>query len=289
MTINPEHLLNFPIPDVRHVLTKRETVFYALSVGLGQDPTDERQLDFVDHQRNLRALPWLALVSGYPGFWLGDPHTGVDALRLVLGEQELELHQTLPVEGELIGRTRVTGLVDKGPGRGALLYSEKQLTDAVTGALLATTRSTTFLRGDGGFGGAAGPIQAPHTMPQTPPDMVLDFPTRPEQALYYRLNGDDNPIHADPKRAARANFPRPILHGLCTLGITAHALLRECAGYDERRFRSLRARFTAPVLPGETIRTEIWQDGSFRSRVVERDVIVIDNGFAEFTSAGEAL
>lgn len=289
MTIDPEHLLAFPIPEVRQRLTKRDSIFYALSVGFGQDPMDERQLNFVDHHRALRAVPSMALVLGHPGFWLADKRTGVDAVRLVHGEQDLELHHPLPVEGEVIGRTRVTGLVDKGAGRGALLYSEKQLIDAHTDTLLATMRGTTFLRGDGGFGGASGPIRAPHAMPQSVPDIVLELPTRPEQALYYRLNGDDNPLHADPKVAAKAGFSRPILHGLCTLGIVAHALLRECANYDERRFKSLRLRFTAPVLPGETIRTEIWHDGSFRARVVERDVVVIDNGFASFAPGKEEL
>lgn len=289
MTIDSQHLLNFPIPEVRQKLTKRDCIFYALSVGLGQDPLDERQLEFVDHHRALRVLPSMALVLGHPGFWLGDKRTGVDAVKLVHGEQDLELHHPLPVEGEVIGRTRVTGLVDKGAGRGALLYSEKQLFDAATDKLLATMRGTTFLRGDGGFGGATGPIHAPHTMPQSVPDIVLDLPTRPEQALYYRLNGDDNPLHADPKVAAKAGFSRPILHGLCTLGVVTHALLRECAGYNERQFKSLRLRFTSPVLPGETIRTEIWHDGSFRARVVERDVVVIDNGLARFSSAEETL
>lgn len=288
MTIDPQRLLDFPIPEVRERITRRSAIFYALSTGFGQDPMDERQLDFVDHHRTLRVLPWMSLVLGHPGFWLADPRTGVDPVRLVHGEQGLESHRPLPIEGEIIGRTRLTGLVDKGAGRGALLYSEKEVIDADTGALLATARSTTFLRGDGGFGGPSGPVYPPHEMPDTAPDFMLDLPTRPEQALYYRLNGDDNPLHADPAAAAGAGYSRPILHGLCTLGIVGHALLRMCADYDESRFRALRLRFTAPVLPGETIRTELWQDGSFRARVVERDAIVVNNGHVAFAPAGAA-
>jgi acyl dehydratase len=280
MPIDAEHLLKFPIAPVRQRLSKRDTILYALSVGMGQDPLDTRQLDYVDHHRALKALPSMAVVLGYPGFWLGNPATGVDAVRLVHGEQSIELHAPLPVDGDITGTTRVTGLVDKGTGKGALLLSEKQLRDDRTGQLLATTRSTTFLRGDGGFGGPAGPVPPVHAMPVTPPDLVIDLLTRPEQALLYRLNGDDNPLHADPVLAAKAGFPQPILHGLCTFGVVGHAVLRGLLGYDASRLRQIGMRFTAPVYPGDTVRTELWLDGSFRARAVERDVLVINNGRA---------
>ncbi|MBU2089485.1 MAG: MaoC family dehydratase N-terminal domain-containing protein [Alphaproteobacteria bacterium] len=280
MAINPDTLLNFPIPEVRQILTRRDSVFYALSIGLGHDPMDERQLDFVDHHRTLQAMPSMAVVLGHPGFWLGNPATGVDAVRIVHGEQGIEIHKPLPVEGEIIGTTRVTGLVDKGEGKGALLYSEKEVRGA-DGTLYATTRSTTFLRGDGGFGGPSGPVKTPHPTPETAPDLVVDLPTRPEQALYYRLNGDDNPLHANPAVAIKAGFPRPILHGLCTLGVVTHALVRALAGYDSSALKSLDLRFSSPVFPGETIRTEIWRDGAFRARVLERDVVVVTNGHAK--------
>jgi len=283
MPIDAEALLRYAIPEVRQRLTPQDAVLYALSVGLGQDPLDTRQLDFVDHHRNLRALPFMAVVLGHPGFWLADPRTGVDAVRLVHGEQGIVIHHAFPIGGGIIGRSRVTGLVDKGPGRGALLYSEKLMLDAADSTLLATTTSTTFLRGDGGFGGPAGPVRPPHPMPATPPDHVVDLPTRPEQALLYRLNGDDNPLHANPAVAAAAGFPRPILHGLCTLGVVGHALLRTLGAYDPARFRALDLRFSAPVFPGETIRTEIWHDGAFQARVIERDVLVVSNGHAIFT------
>lgn len=278
--IDYEKLLNFPIPEVRQRLTKRDAILYALSVGVAQDPMDVRQLDFVDHHRALKAMPSMAVVLGHPGFWLSNPETGVDAVRLVHGEQGIVIHRPLPVEGEVIGRTRVTGIVDKGPGKGALLYSEKRVTDAATGELLAVTSSTTFLRGDGGFGGPTGPVKPPAPVPEGDPEITLDLPTRPEQALYYRLNGDDNPLHADPAVAAKAGFPRPILHGLCTLGVVCHALVRALGDYDPTRLREMELRFSSPVFPGETIRTEIWRNGAFRARVVERDVVVVNNGRA---------
>lgn len=282
MPISHDHLLNYRIPEVRQTLTPRDTIFYALSVGLAQDPMDARQLDFVDHHKPLRALPAMAVVLCHPGFWIANPDTGVNAVKLVHGEQGFVIHKKLPVAGELIGRTRITGVIDKGEGRGALLYSEKTITEAATGEVLATCTSTTFMRADGGFGGPAGPLKPVYPVPESAPDMTIDLPTRPEQALYYRLNGDDNPLHADPAFAARAGFPRPILHGLCTLGVVCHALLRALGDYDPARFRALDLRFSAPVYPGETIRTEIWRDGAFRARVLERDVVVVNNGKAVF-------
>lgn len=278
--LDPDRLLAYDVPLVRQSLTARDTVLYALAVGFGHDPMDAAQLDFVDQRRALKAVPSMAVVLGYPGFWLADPGTTVDAVRVVHGEQGFVVHRPIPVEGELVGATRITGLVDKGAGKGALLYSEKRLTDAASGALIATTTGTTFLRGDGGFGGASGPTKPSHLVPEGPADHVVDLTTRPEQALLYRLMGDDNPLHADPAVAAAAGFARPILHGLCTFGVVTHALLRALCGYDPGRLRAVDLRFSAPVFPGETIRTEIYADGSFRARVVERDAVVVNNGKA---------
>lgn len=280
MPIDYETLRHFPIPEIRQRISARDSILYALSIGFAQDPLDLRQLDFVDHHRALKAVPSMAVVLGHPGFWLADPKTGADAVKLVHGEQGIVIHRPLLTSGEIIGRTRITGLIDKGAGAAALLYTEKEVIDAASGALLATTTSTTFLRGQGGFGGPAGPVKAALEVPKGPPEISLDLPTRPEQALYYRLNGDDNPLHADPAVAARAGFPRPILHGLCTLGVVCHALLATLAGYDAARLRALDLRFSAPVFPGETIRTEIWRSGAFQARVPGRDALVVSNGRA---------
>lgn len=278
MTIDYETLCRYPIAPVRQRLTRRDSALYALSIGFGQDPLDERQLRYVDLRDDMPAVPSLAVVLGHPGFWLASPETGVDAVNLVHGEQSFTLHAPLPVEGEIVATTRVVDVVDKGEGKGALLYTEKQVIDATTGALLATTESATFLRADGGFGGPARPVRRPHALPTHEPDFVCELTTRPEQALYYRLNGDDNPLHYRPAVADAAGFTRPILHGLCTLGVVTHALLRTLLDYDSTRLRRLQARFSAPVLPGDTIRTEVWRDGSFRARIVERDVVVVNNG-----------
>ena len=283
MALDYDRLRNWELADVEHAYGRTDTILYALGVGLGADPLDARQLRFV-YEEDLLALPTMAVVLGAPGFWLKEQDTGVDWVRVLHGEQGLVLHRPLPPEGTAIGRTRVTGILDKGADKGALIYSEKVLIDKASGETVATTTSTTFARGDGGFGGPTGPSPRPHPIPERSPDLACDLPTVPQAALIYRLSGDRNPLHADPEVARAAGFKAPILHGLCTLGVAGHALLKSCCDYDPARFRSLKLRFSAPVYPGETIRTEMWRDGavvSFRSRVVERDVVVLDNGRAE--------
>ncbi len=279
--IKYDELLRYPIPEGRQKLSRRDTALYALSVGLGQDPLDTRQLQFVDSTRALPALPFMAVVLAPHGFWMADPKTGIDVVRLVHGEQSMQFHAPLPVDGEVIGRTRIVDIIDKGDGKGALLYTSKELIDATTGELITSLHSTTFLRGDGGFGGPNGPVKPIHTLPERAPEFRVELRTRPEQALLYRLNGDYNPLHSDPAVAAKAGFDRPILHGLCTLGLCGHALLRTLCDYDASRMRSLALRFSSPVFPGETLAIEIWSDGSFRAQAVERQVTVINNGRAE--------
>lgn len=284
MAINYDHLMNYPIPEVRQSLTWKDVALYNFSVGLGQDPMDEQQLDFL-YEPRLKVMPSMPVVLGAPGFWSRNPDTGIDWKQILHGEQGLTLHKPLPTEGEIIGRSRITGLVDRGAGKGALMYSERQVIDAKTGDVLATLNSTSFMRGDGGFGGPSGPVKQPHPEPTGTPDIVLDLHTRPEQAAIYRLNSDLNPLHIDPAIAKAAGFPRPILHGLCTFGTVCHALLKALCDYDTTRFGSMDLRFTSPVFPGETIRTEIWKEqggAAFRARVVERDKVVVSNGLFRF-------
>jgi acyl dehydratase len=284
MPIVYEKLLNYPIPEMRQHLRWQDVAMYNFSVGLGQDPMDEQQLDFL-YEPRLKVMPSMPVVLGAPGFWSRNPDTGMDWVKILHGEQGLILHKPLLTEGDIIGRSRVTGLVDRGEGKGALMYSEREVIDAKTGDLLATVTSTSFLRGDGGFGGPSGPVKKPPPEPERAPDVSLDLATRPEQALIYRLNTDLNPLHIDPKIAAAAGYPRPILHGLCTFGTICHALLKTLCDYDTARFGKMDLRFSSPVYPGETIRTEIWHEAggaAFRARVVERDKVVVSNGLFRF-------
>jgi acyl dehydratase len=213
--------------------------------------------------------------------WLGD--VGVAVTDAVHGEQRTVWERPLPSSGTVVGKSRLAGVVDKGAGRGALILVEQQLFDKATGERLSVAVQTNFIRGAGGFGGPTNPGPEPHRPPDRPPDIVDDFRTLPQAALIYRLTGDRNPLHADPELARRAGFPRPILHGFCTYGIAGWQVLRIYGAAEPARLAALDARFSAFVLPGETLRTEMWRDGdvvSFRSSVLERSVVSLSNGFA---------
>jgi acyl dehydratase len=283
MAIDYDKLLALKIPVAEHAYAEKDTILYALGVGLGHDPADRAQLDFV-YEKTLKALPTFAAVLGYPGFWVRDLDTGIDWVRIVNGEQGVVLHRPVAPAGTVIGRTRIVEVIDKGEGKGALVYTSREVTDKQTGALIATVTQTTFCRADGGFGGPPREQPPAHRIPERAPDLVCDLGTRPEQAMIYRLSADLNPLHVDPDVAKAAGFPRPIFHGLGTFGVVGHALLRSVCGYDPARFVAMSGRFSAPVFPGETVRTEIWQDGnvvSFRALVAERNVVAMNNGRAE--------
>jgi len=277
--MNVERLLNWPFQDVVQTYTERDCILYALGVGLGLDPLDARQLRYLYEGAPLAALPTLPVVLCHPGPWTSDPATGIVRSRQVHGEQGIEIHGSLSASGRIRGRTRVTGIVDKGAGRGALLYSERELFDDVSGERLATLSSTSFCRGNGGFGGSTGPIKPSHVLPDRTPDAILEWPTLRQAALVYRLSGDLNPLHADPAYAQRAGFEQPILHGLATFGLAAWAATLSFADGAPDAIASINARFSAPVIPGEAIRFELWRDGAVVSlRAWSKGQKVLDNG-----------
>jgi acyl dehydratase len=283
MAIAYDKLLNLKIPPVEHTYTDKDAILYALGLGFGYDPMNEDELRFV-YEKNLKALPTFALVLGYSPYWLRNPESGVNWTKVVHGEQGMVLHRPVSPHGAVVGQTRVVEVIDKGEGKGALVFSERDITDKTTGEKVATLTQTTFCRGDGGFGGPPREAPAPHPIPDRPADLSVELPTRPEMALIYRLSGDVNPLHAEPDFAKAAGFPKPILHGLATFGIAGHAILKSVCGYDPSKMTAMKGRFSAPVYPGETIRTEIWRDEgvvSFRSTAVERNVVAINNGRAE--------
>jgi len=268
----------------------KDVMLYALGVGMGRDPMDERELPFV-YEKGLKVVPTAATVLASA---MGRPARGADHveqkpghrpsqinyLMVVHGEQKVELHRPLPTSGTFTAQGRTVGAFDKGKDKGAVLLNETIWRDEA-GEKVATLTGSSFCRGDGGFGGPTEGQPEPHATPTRAPDLSVDIATRPDQALIYRLNGDRNPLHSDPAFAKGAGFPRPILHGLCTYGITCRAVLENIVDYDPDQILSHQVRFSAPVFPGDVITVDFWKDGkqiSFEARVKERNATVIRNG-----------
>lgn len=279
---------NWSFGEIAHSYTLRDTILYALGIGLGAQPLDEGQLRFV-FEHNLQTVPTMAAVLGSPGFWWRDPRTSADWVKLVHGEQAVRVLKPLPAAANIMARNKVVSVTDKGVGKGAIAVITRDLYDQASGELLAQARNVTFLRGDGGFSQAGGqsdpgpePLPAP---PDRAPDLEVELETLARQALLYRLSGDYNVLHADPAVARAAGFSKPILHGLCTYGIAAHAVLKSVCEYDSARIGSMAVRFTAPVYPGETLQFQLWQRDSasfqLRARVAARDAVVLNNGLVE--------
>ncbi|MEM9640797.1 MAG: MaoC/PaaZ C-terminal domain-containing protein [Pseudomonadota bacterium] len=282
------HTRVFPL--VEHSYGPKDCILYALGIGLGQGggTPSELRATFEGHDA-FAALPTMVNVLAYPGFWAKEPDAGLNWQKILHGEQSVTLHTTLPTAGTLVSQTRITGIVDKGVEKGALIYTDREITDKSTGRCIATVSSTIFARGDGGMGSTVEAKAAVRPLPDRAPDWSHEFKTSPRAALIYRLSGDHNPLHVDQKFARANGFDRPILHGLCTLGIAAWALTETLADGDYTALTHLQARFSAPVYPGETVRTEFWSEDDqirLRAGVAERDVVVLDNGIARLSGGG---
>jgi len=281
MALNPDKLLQHQFPKVQQTYTEKDCILYALGVGLGGDPLDPDHLRFV-YEENLQVLPSQAVMLAHPGFWAKEEATGLDWVKVLQAGQEIIMHKPLPPAATVEATNRITEVTDKGARIGAYILSERTVCDAHTGEAYCTLITSILARGDGGFGTERRTRLKSDIIPSRTADYVCDLATLPQQALLYRLSGDFNPLHASPEIARSAGFKAPILHGLCTLGVLTHALLKTCCDYDPTRFKHMRLRFSAPVYPGETIRTEIWREGghlAFRCKSLEQDKLVINNGY----------
>lgn len=280
--MNLDKVLSKSFAPLEHELLPRDCMLYALGIGYGADASAPADLQYC-YEQDLKAFPALVNVISHPGAWITAPELEVDWVKLLHGEQSFEIFRPIEPNKTYVGYYRVKDVLDKGAGKGALVYLEKELREKDSDERVSLVTSTYFLRGDGGCGGSITEAPAPHPLPERAADKVVSVATLPQAALIYRLSGDYNPIHADPALAAKAGFERPILHGLCTLAVATRAVLSAYADEDPARLRALQLRFSAPVYPGETIVTELWQDGdviSFRAKVAERDLVVLSNGRA---------
>lgn len=280
MALNAQRLVEHVFPQVRQDYVERDAILYALGIGLGEDPLDQTDLDYLLETR-LKLLPTFAATLASLGLWVADPSFGIDVVRLVHQAQAATFLKPLPPRGAIIASARIMELADRGAGKGASLVLERTLGDAKTGDIYCVLKQSLLLRGDGGFGG---PPPAPRTdwaRPDCAPDLRLSRPVSPRAALIYRLSGDWNPLHADPEIARSAGFARPILHGYASYGMAGWAIIRSLAAGDACALESLSAWFTGVIYPGDQIDFSIWRDKAsavFQAHVGDR--LVLDRGQA---------
>jgi acyl dehydratase len=262
-----------------------DAILYALGVGAGLDnPLAELELTTENSQDvGPRALPTFAIVLAQSEPQRQQRRLGdFDPAQLVHAEQAITLQRPLAASGRIRVNSWVSEIYDKGSG--ALVVVQSEGLDPADGGVVFTERSASFIRGEGGFGGERGPAEQ-WQAPDREPDHTATYPTLPGQALLYRLSGDRNPLHSDPRFATQAGFDRPILHGLCTYGFAARALLHAVGGSDPARLRSMSGRFTAPVYPGDSLTARIWREETevlFQMLTANRTT-VIDRGRAVFS------
>jgi acyl dehydratase len=282
MPINPD-AVGFASEPHEASWDSKDCLLYALGVGAGvSDPTGF-ELEFTtenSQEITQRVLPTFPVVvragaGAYANIGSFNP------AMLVHGEQSVRLHGSLPVAGTVSSVTTITGIYDKGSG--AVVATETIATDKASGQQLWTTTSSAFIRGEGGWGGDRGPSGTVE-FPDRDPDHTVTYPTRADQALLYRLSGDRNPLHSDPKFAAMGGFEKPILHGLCSFGFTGRALLHTLCGSDPDRFLSMSARFSKPVFPGQDLAVSMWVEGDGRAlfKTSTDAGVVIDAGQLSF-------
>jgi acyl dehydratase len=288
MSLNYDKVINYKFEPLEQTYTARDTMLYALGLGLSHDPTNRDELRFT-FENELQTLPTMSVVLCRPGTWYQEPELGIDWVRMLHGEQSVYVIKPLPIAATVIGYNRVTKIIDKGKDKGAILYIERDIVDKHSGDRLATLNQTLVMRGNGGFGGPSDAPPRPHAVPDRPADLVTEAMIDPRAALIYRLSGDYNEIHADPALAVKAGFSKPIFQGLGSFGMLGVEVLKHLGGYDPARLISISARFTAPVYPGETLRAELWKDGAnvyFRGSIPTRSVVVVDNGCAHLSIEG---
>jgi len=283
MAVDPTVLSNWEFAPVSQSYDARDAILYALGVGLGKDPLDAHELQYV-YEQDLATLPTFAVTLSTLGMWVRDPATGITWKKLVHSGQKSTFHKPLPAVAKVIGHARISDIWDRGEEKGAVIVVERKIHDADSGDCYCTLEQTLMLRADGGFGGNTPPPPAV-TIPERDPDKVICHQTSPGQAILYRLNGDWNPLHVDPQVASQAGFTQPILHGYCSYGIAGWEVC-QAAAQDCAQLKQLECQFSGPVIPGDELIFKFWEDSAnvwiFQAYV--NDKLVLNRGRAVFTA-----
>lgn len=282
MPINYDEIMSLKSENIEISYTDKDSILYGLGVGLGNDPMNMDELKYV-YENGQIALPSMATNFQYHSSLLMSAK--LNFVMVVHGEQKLSIINPIPVSGDFLADMKVISCFDKGASKGAIIDVETSVKLKSDGTEICKLVSTTFARGDGGFGGPESPPQEIFE-PEGTPDMFDEITTKPDQALIFRLSGDYNPLHSDPNFAKAAGFPKPILHGLCTYGVACRSIVKTACDNDVKKLKSFNCRFSSPVFPGETIVTEMWKNGNiinFQSKVKERDKIILKNGVSEIS------
>ncbi len=287
--IDVDQALGYEFPPFETSYDERDLALYGLSIGASANPTDEKELSFVYEMspRGFIPFPTFAVTPILKGILeaakRGEQAPGLNYgfERILHGEQYTAVTRPLPAKAKLTHKSKIKEIWDK--GKNAVVVVDTQSFDE-TGELLAENELTMVVRGAGGWGGERGPAGDANGPPARDPDAVVEQRIDPQQALLYRLNGDWNPLHADPSFAKNFGFDKPILHGLCTFGYAARHVINKLCDGDARLFKSIRARFADSVFPGETLVTSMWKEGDrviVSCKVKERDKVVLSNAAIE--------
>ncbi|KAB0793389.1 hypothetical protein PPYR_13009 [Photinus pyralis] len=264
--------------------SSKDLILYALGVGASVQNPEELKLLYENHQNfsvipSFYILPSMHAVTSFRRLNT-IPGKTISLENMLHGEQYLEIYNSPPEAGTLLNNPKIVETLDKGSGAAIVTdinsYNEQ-------GALIMRNQCVSFAIGAGNFGG---PRTGKKIVPCVPkpdrkPDLSLSYKTTIDQAALYRLSGDTNPLHIDPNFSAIAGYETPILHGLCTLGISVRLVMGAFASYDQKLFRAVKARFTKVVIPGQTLRIDMWRNGNR----IHFETVVVENGTAAIAGA----
>ena len=282
-----QNAIGMEMEPITFTYTERDVALYALGIGAPADWLDPDELKFVYERSSegFTVIPSFGVI--FSGAMIEEVLTGhiagieFDPMMLVHGEQYLEIRKPLPTSGIVTSTAKISDIFDKGSG---LLMVKEVISRDEDDEILAISKSSSFIRGLGGFGGERGTSEK-IDIPDRDPDVTHEEKTLTIQALIYRLSGDGNPLHVDPEKVrATANFENPILHGLSSFGFATRAIMKHCCGNDPDKLKSIGVRFSRHVFPGDTLITEMWRVSDseivFQMKCKERDVIVLSNATA---------